>query len=123
MIKRLLSLFILLLNLPVFAGELEDALKNNSKIYLYLYTNNCKYCDRFKPTSEKLEQKYKKDCAIVKVDATTKYGNSLMQEFGCYYVPNLVLLDYKKQTMKRVTPNCMLNYDCIKDAMEEFVKQ
>ena len=123
MIKRLLSLLILLLNLPVFAGELEDALKHNSKVYLYMYTKNCKYCDRFKPTGEKLEQKYKKNCAIVKIDAATQYGNSLMQDFGCYYVPNLILLDYKKQTMRRIAPDCMLNYDCIKDAMEEFVRQ
>ena len=72
---------------------------------------------------KKIEDCNKKYCAIVKVDASTKYGNSLMREFGCYYVPNLVLLDYKKKTMKRVAPNCMLNYECIKDAMDEFAKQ
>ena len=123
MIKRLLSLFIISLSLPVFAGELEEALKSNNKIFLYMYTKDCTYCEKFKPIFEKLDQKYKKNGASVKVDAYTKYVNQLMQEFGAYYVPNVILLDYRKQTMKRVAPACMLTYECIKDAVEEFVRQ
>ena len=123
MFKRLVSILLLLLTLPAVAGELEDALKTNSKIFLYMYTDNCTYCEKFKPIGNKLVQKYKKNCAVVKVDAATSYGNKLMQEFGAFYVPNVMLIDYNKQTMKRVAPACMLTYECIKDALEEFVNQ
>ena len=122
MFIRLLSVFMILLCLPVFAGELEDALKSNSKIFLYLYMDKCTYCEKFKPIQERIAQKYNKKCAFVKVDATTDYGVSLMKNSGTFYVPSVILLDYNKQTMNRVVPQCMLEYSCLKDAVDEFIK-
>ena len=32
--------------------DIEDALKNNEKIFLYFYTDECGYCQKFKPFFE-----------------------------------------------------------------------
>ena len=59
--------------LPSYAGELEDALKANSKVFLYVYTKECGYCVKFNPIYDSVSKKYAKDCKFVKINAATPY--------------------------------------------------
>ena len=121
MLKKFICILSLLVALPAFCGEFEDASRAHKKIFLYMYTKDCKYCVEFEPTYEKMAQKYKKDCKFLKIDANTQYGNSLMQKISAYYVPHVVLINNERQTMQRITPKCLLNFACTKDAVEKFV--
>ena len=56
MIKKILFTLIFSFTLPLFAGEYEDALKNNDKIFLYFYSDECGYCQKFSPLFEKLSK-------------------------------------------------------------------
>ena len=121
MLKKLLITLFLLMALPVFAGEFEDARRSYSKIFLYLYTPECKYCKEFSPIYDRLLQRYGRNCKFVKIDANTEYGNSVMRSVMGSYVPYVILLNTEKQTLQRVTPTCLLNYSCVKDAVNKFV--
>ena len=85
-----------------------------------MYTKNCGYCKKFEPIFAKISEKYGKKCKFVKVDAETPYGNSIMKSINAYYVPYIVLMDSKAQTMKSLTPSCSIDYACVKNAIEEF---
>ena len=104
-------------------SEFEEASRNNSKIFLYMYVPECGYCIKFDPIYDKLSQKYGKSCKFLKLNAATEYGNSLMRSVNASYVPYVALIDHKKQTMHRVVPTCLLNQACTKDAVEKFVNQ
>lgn len=119
--KKFFALILLLfISLPVFSGELENAVNKNSKVFLYMYMPSCTYCEKFKPLLDKVVVKYNKKLAVAKVDITTPYGKGVMRTFDTFYVPCVILLDYKKQTMHRVDPKCMLDFACLKDAVDEF---
>ena len=119
MFKKILLIFLLYLTLPCFSQGVGDS--TNHKVFLYLYTENCGYCVKFAPIYDKLEQIYGKQCVFLKQDASTKQGVSLMKEFNAFYVPYVLLVNYEKQSIKRVAPTCLLNYACVKDAVDKFV--
>lgn len=112
----ILSFFMIL---PAFADNKTVTI--NNKVFLYMYTKDCGYCDKFIPNYNKLEQVYGKKCSFLKQDASTEYGTNLMNEFKAFYVPFVALIDYEKHTIHRVAPTCLLNYACIKDAVDKFV--
>ena len=121
MLKRFVSIFLLFFAQPVFSGEFEDAIASNAKFLLYMYTPSCNYCVKFNPIYEQLNKKYDKSCKFLKINANTEYGNVLMRSLNAFYVPYVVLVDSRKQTLQNITPTCMLNYACIKDAVDKFV--
>ena len=86
-----------------------------------MYAKDCNYCTKFEPIYEKLFQKYGKSCKFLKIDANTSYGNTLMQKMNAFYVPHVSLIDNEKQMLQNVTPTCLLNYACIKDAVDKFI--
>ena len=107
--------------LPAFADNKTVTI--NNKAFLYMYTKDCGYCDKFVPNYNKLEQVYGTKCSFIKQDASTEYGITLMNEFKAFYVPFVALIDYEKHTIQRVAPTCLLNYACIKDAVDKFISQ
>lgn len=121
MLKKILLILMLSFILPVSAGEFEDALKNYSKVFLYIYTPECGYCKQFDSIYDKLNKKYNNDCKFVKINANTEYGNLVMRMTDAHFVPNVLLINSEKQIMHRVTPKCLLEYACIKDAVLKFV--
>jgi len=120
--KILILLFVLSINLPTFAGVFEEAIKHNDKIFLYMYSKDCSYCDKFTPNYNKIYQKYNGSCKFLKVDANTEYGGTLMRSLSAFYVPYVAMVDNKNKIIKTVTPTCMLNYGCILDAVNKFIK-
>lgn len=86
-----------------------------------MYAKDCNFCVKFDPIYEKLMQKYDKDCKFVKIDANTEYGNGLMRSLNAYYVPYVSMINNKKQTLQNVTPTCLLNFACMKDAVDKFI--
>ena len=122
MIKRLLTILSILLILPVYSADTSKLATVNNKAILYMYTKECSYCDKFAPNYSKLEKTYDKKCRFLKQDASTEYGTQLMREFKAFYVPFVVFIDYDRHIIQRVAPTCLLNYACVKDAVDKFVE-
>ena len=87
-----------------------------------MYTPECGYCQKFDENYKKLANKYGKDCKFLKINANTTYGYSVMRRLSAFYIPFVVLLNNQKQTMQRIDPTCLLEYACVKDAVDKFVK-
>ena len=108
--------------LPASAGVFEDAIQQNDKVLLYLYTPQCRYCKQSDPVFKKLSENYKQQVKFVKVDATTEYGLILSMRHQATYVPYVVMIDSKAKEGLRVHPSCMINYACANKALSDFVK-
>lgn len=117
MSKRFLLIFIFVLLgvCSVKAGELENALKNNEQVFLYMYTPNCGYCKKFNPLYNQIAEKYKSQYKFVKVDASTPYGSTIFRKYGGRYVPYVVVLNSKaaKNDVLQISPNCLLELACV----------
>lgn len=122
MMKRFLLILILILFLPAFAGEYEDALQKYDKIFLYFYTQECSYCKKFEPIFEKISKLYGEKCKFVKVDANSNYGSKLSRSFYLKFVPYVVLVESKKERGLVISPNCLLEYACTGRVVEDFIK-
>lgn len=121
MFKKCLLLF-LLLTIPVYAGEVENAIAKGDNIFLYMFSPKCKYCVMFSPTYNKLSKIYDGQYSFFKVDSSTKYGRSLMYEFGGTYVPYVVLINSKKKQALHIPPPCLMDRVCIEAEMKTFRK-
>ena len=123
MFKRfLLILLFLIFSCSVFAGELENALKNGNNVFLYLYTPDCGYCTKFTPRYNKLSKMYDKSYKFIKIDASTPYGYSILKKFGARFVPFVVLMNPKKNVNKLITPSCLMDGVCTEQALQKFLK-
>lgn len=121
MFKKLLLTLCLLGLMPVFAGELEDALAKNKAVFLYLYTPDCGYCTRFTPRYNKLAKMYDKKYTFVKLDASTMYGYKTFIKYGGRYVP-YVLLIKPNNKVKQVDTDCLAVNVCTEQALMNFAK-
>ena len=115
-------LLLLILNLPVFAGAYEDALRTGRPVCLYIYTKTCRYCKQTNPVFEKMSQNHRKVCNFVRVDAETPYGNLLLRDLRIGYVPFVVFADAKRQYFIPVSPTCATDYTCFEKGLKNFVK-
>ena len=122
MIRQVLIFLILFFSLPVFSGEYEDALKNYDKIFLYFYTKECSYCNKFQPVFEKISESYKDKCKFLKIDANSYYGMKLAQKFHLKFVPYVVLVESKNDRGLVIIPECLLQYVCTSNVVNDFVK-
>ena len=122
MIKKILFILLFSLTLPLFAGEYEDAIKNNDKIFLYFYSEECGYCQKFTPLFEKFSSLYNDKCTFLKIDANSRYGRDLALKFHVRFLPHVVLVDTKKEKGLVIIPNCLLQYACTNGVIKEFVK-
>ena len=120
MFKKCLLILLIISVLPVFAGELENALSKDKKVFLYLYTPDCGYCTKFTPRYDKLSKMYDGQYSFVKVDASTPYGYQLMRKYGGRYVPFVLLLNPKKHNGVQLAPSCLANRECVEKSMKEF---
>ena len=120
--KFVLLLLIMFLNMPVFAGQYEDALRTGKPVCLYMYTKTCKYCKQFKPVFEKIVQNHKNTYRFVSIDAESPYGNLLMRDLYAAYVPYVVLSDAKRHYFVPIAPSCAIEYSCIEKEMKKFLK-
>ena len=123
MLKRsfFILIFILATQFSAFAGEFEKLVASYDKIFLYLYTPKCSYCEKFNPNYEKVFNKHLNKCKFVKVNANTKQGNELMRAVNGYYVPFVLLIDSSTKQIRRIEPNCLLNLSCVNNAVENLV--
>lgn len=122
MLKRILVILFVCLSMPVFAGELENALKTKNYVFLYLYTKNCGYCAKFNPKYEKVSKIYNKQYAFVKVDADSGYGYSLANRFRAVYVPYVVLIKSKTKQAVQISSGCLLDTACLDKKLTDFTK-
>lgn len=121
MFKKFLLFLLLFMALPAFSGEFEEASREHAKILVYMYTPECGYCKKFDPLYSQVLQKYGKSCKFLKINAATEYGNFIMRRLNASYVPYVALINNQKQTLQRITPTCLLNLACTKDALDKFV--
>ena len=122
MFKGILLILLIFLTLPVKAGVYEDSIKSNTNTFLYLYTPNCGYCTRFNPIFNKVATEYAGNCKFLKIDAQSNYGQTLASSMKIAYVPYVIVVNNKKQTVNRISPQCLLNYACVKDAVDKCIK-
>lgn len=121
MFKRsLLTLAMLIITLPVFAGELENAFTQNDNVFLYLYSSTCGYCTKFNPIYEKLKKNYNTTYAFVKLNVNTYYGHKIYRAYNGRFVPYVLLLNQKKNRAIYINPNCLLEYSCITQEVNKF---
>ena len=114
-------IFILATQFSAFAGEFEKLVASYDKIFLYLYTPECSYCEKFNPIYEKVFNKHLNKCKFVKINANTKQGNELMRAVNGYYVPFVLLIDSSTRQIRRIDTNCLLNFSCVNNAVENLV--
>lgn len=120
--KIVIFILSLLFMLPVFAGPYEEALNKGENVFLYMYTENCKYCKQFDPVFEKLNVQYKNRFKFVKIDADTKYGHFIMFQYQARYVPFVVMVNANKQILSPISPECLLESACVEKEMKQFIK-
>ena len=120
MFKKCLFILLIIGMLPVFAGELENALSKDKNVFLYLYTPSCGYCTKFSPRYEKLSKMYDGQYSFVKVDASTPYGYQLMSKYCVRYVSYVLLLSTKKNNGVQLAPSCLMDRECVEKSMKEF---
>ena len=114
MFKKLLLLLItLLISIPAFAGELENAMSRKPHVFLYLYTPQCGYCKKFEPNYYKIASMYNKNIAFLKVNANTAYGQTLSKKYNVRYVPFVYLIDSKSKHGYHVTSSCLMDRACL----------
>ena len=120
MFKKLLLLILISFVLPVSAGELEDALKNNNYVFAYFYTPECGFCRKFDDRYNKLSSTYKNQFKFVKINVNTKYGYSLMRAYNGRYVPFVLLLNSKTKQGAEVYHQCLFDTSCTEKVFKEF---
>ena len=115
-------LFISFSLLPAFSVDLDSLLNRYERVFIYFYTSNCGYCDKFNPIYDKITSAFDgKNCKFIKIDAENPNNMKIMMELGAFYVPYVIMLDNKNKQAKSVVPKCLLNYACTKDAVDKFV--
>ena len=122
MFKKCLLILSIIGMLPVFAGEVEDALAQNKNVFLYLYTPKCSYCVKFNPRYHKLSKVYDKTFTFVKVDASTPYGFNIMRQYNGRFVPYVLMINPKKRVVENIPPSCLLDAACTEEALKQFGK-
>ena len=120
MIKRFMLLLMLMLIQPVFAGDLESALAKHNNVVLYMYTQHCGYCQRFKPIYTKVSKTYDKQFGFVDVDANTQYGYQLSRKFWVRYVPFVIVINSKTMNYKEIDTNCLMKTACFESELKKF---
>ena len=118
MFKKGLITLLLMGILPVFAGEVEDALKAGNNVLLYLHTPVCGYCKKFNPKYEKLAKKYNNKFKFIKIDASTQYGRELMYRYRGMFVPYVIVI--KKDNAGIIPTQCLMDSVCAEKAIEQF---
>ena len=122
MLRKFLCILLIFLALPAFSGELEESLKTHDKVFLYMYTSECSYCEKFNPIYEKISRIYGgKKCKFLKIDAMTQYGTSIMKNLGVTYVPFVALMNKNDKQIKTIVPTCLIDYACAKNSVVKFV--
>ena len=122
MLKKVFFSLLLLLFLPVLAGEYEDAFKNNYKILMYLTMPECSYCNKFDKVYEELTISYGDKVKFLKIDTTTSYGKKLAESFRIKFVPYVILIEPKKEKGLVINPDCLLQYTCTENLIKSVLE-
>ena len=118
--KIVISLLFIFLALPIYAGSFEDAKSSKPYVFLYLYTPECGYCQRFTPKYFKFSKMYDKSFAFVMEDANQYYGNKLIRKYKGKYVPYVVLYNSKTKKAASVPSYCIMKDECVDKAIKQF---
>jgi thiol-disulfide isomerase/thioredoxin len=121
MLKKFIIILSILSIIPVYAGELEDALKQNKNIFLYMYTPECGYCNKFAPRYNKISKMYDKHYTFVKLNANTQYGYSILRRFKGRGVPYIVLINSKNKA-SAVDYYCLMQTEYTDKVLMKFIK-
>ena len=119
--KCLLTLYLLLITnffIPAYCDELDNLLMKNSKVILYIYTDDCKYCQQMTPKYNLIQKKYNNQFVFLKKNADTKDGSIYVRRFRISYVPFIAIM--KKNDKRLINPNCFANMACIESILQNF---
>ena len=118
--KCLVIFFLLIINffIPAYSDELDNLLMNNSKVILYVYTDDCRYCQQMAQKYDLIKKKYSNQFVFLKKNADTKEGNIYVRRFRIHYVPFIAIM--KKNEKKLINPSCFANLACIDKILQNF---
>lgn len=122
MFKKILCVFILYLTIPVFAGELDNALNNNDKVFAYVYKPYCSYCVKFDTIYNKLSKKYGDKCKFIKMDLNSSDGYKLVRKYNVRYVPFVIAIDNTTGRASQIQADCLIDNVCVDAVVNDFVK-
>lgn len=108
--------------LPAFAGELDNALKSNTKVLAYVYKPYCNYCMKFDPIFKKLSKIYGDKCKFVKMDMNSEDGYKMIRQYNVQYVPYVLAIDTQNGRASQISPECLIDYSCAEAVVRNFVK-
>lgn len=108
--------------LPAFAGEFDNALKDNNKVFAYVYKPYCGYCLKFDPIFKKLERNYNGKCKFLKMDINSDDGYKIARQYNVRYVPYVVAIDTQSGHATQITAACLIDYACVDAVVSNFVK-
>ena len=117
--KKFITIMLLILAFPAYAGIYENALKDNKIIFLYIYTPDCSACKKFTPIYNDLSKQHN-EMNFIKVNADTLYGVNLLRKFKGSYIPYVVLTDSKTKKTSVVAPYCTYDRMCLERAIKNF---
>ena len=120
MLKKYLIALVAMLILPVFAGDVENAIYSGHNVLLYLYSTDCSYCKMFSKNYDKLSKMYNGQYNFFKKDVATPYGHDLFVRYRGTYVPYVLLI--RNNNAIRISPNCLLEMACVEKELKDFRK-
>ena len=120
MLKKLLISLCLIFSIPAFAGQLENALKNNQNVFLYIYKEDCGLRQQFNPVYKKISKKHNNKFGFLKISADTSYGRQLAAVYNVRFVPFVVMIHSDDKNSATVDPRCLINEACISRVLNNF---
>ena len=106
--------------LPVSAGLVEDELKTNHNIFLYLYSPECGACRQFNSRYANVSRLYAGTYRFYKFDINTEYGRSLLYKYNGHVLPYVIMLNGSKQRVLTVPYPCLMNELCLNTELKNF---
>ena len=104
----------------VFANSFNDAIKKGDNVLLYLYTNECHYCKLVSPTFDKIARTNPNKYKYMKINANTREGHEIMNEFGVNYVPFVMIIKSKENKYSNIGVNCLLSFACTNSVVRRY---
>lgn len=117
MVRFFVGLFLFFMVLPASAVTSED------KVFLYLTSPKCSYCQKFNPSYLKIMRMYAGKYQFVKADIATTEGRKLMKDYSLgqvQYVPYVAIFD--NRILNQIDPECLMDFACLDSVVSYFAK-
>jgi len=118
--KFLISLFlILLITTKASAITYIQASKQNKPIVILFVMTGCSACKQFKPLLNQFKPKYATKYIFVEENITYSVS-AVAQRLNVNMAPSLFILEPKKNKVREMRYECMMNIQCLDGALKSY---